>query len=108
MIVSSQGSAVPFWFVPADAVLEAMEDGVLTIAELAALPGRITGTATRFNEELHPHPLPPALGGGGHPNPKLVQSARGRTPLPVRRDRRERPGPQHHAAHLVMGGRENR
>lgn len=69
--------AVPFWFVPAEAVLQAIEDGVLTIGELAALPGRLAGSATHFNEVLHPHPLPPFLGGGGHPNPKLIVDAHG-------------------------------
>jgi hypothetical protein len=68
---------VSFWFIPATSVFDAMQDGVLTIGELAALPGRIAGTASHFTEVLHPHPLPPFLGGGGHPNPKLVLSAQG-------------------------------
>lgn len=71
--------AVPFWFIPADAVFDAMTDGVLTIGELAALPGRIAGVASEFSEALHPGaiPLPPPLGGGGHPNPVFTQSAQG-------------------------------
>lgn len=71
--------AVPFWFIPADVVLDAAQDGMLTIGELAALPGRITGSATEFSETLHPGaiPLPPPLGGGGHPHPAFIQTARG-------------------------------
>lgn len=69
--------AVPFWFVPAAAVLDAVEDGVLTMGELAALPGLVVGHATQFTELLQPHPLPPFLGGGGHPEPKLILSANG-------------------------------
>lgn len=68
--------AVPFWFIPADAVLGAIEDGVLTIGELAALPGLIVGYATYFNDTQHPT-APPEFGGGGHRNPVLTQNARG-------------------------------
>jgi hypothetical protein len=32
---------VPVWFVPADAVLGALEDGIPTVAELAGLEGRL-------------------------------------------------------------------
>jgi hypothetical protein len=72
------GGAVPVWIVPADAFFEAISDGVLTIGELAGLDGLLTGTATHFDELIHPHPNPPELGGGGgHPAPKLVQNARG-------------------------------
>ncbi len=77
-IVQTQGAgAVPFWFIPANLVLDAMADGILTIEELAAMAGRLTGFATQFNETLHPHPNPPFLGGGGHANPKLMLTARG-------------------------------
>jgi hypothetical protein len=77
-VVQTQGSgAVPYWFIPAEAVLEAVQDGVLTIGELAALPGRLVGHASHFNETLHPSPNPPFLGGGGHPVPKLIQNAQG-------------------------------
>jgi hypothetical protein len=77
-ISHSQGTgAVPFWFIPAGAVLDAMQDGMLTIGELTALVP-LVGYATHFNEVLHPHPLPPALGGGGgHPNPKIIINAHG-------------------------------
>jgi hypothetical protein len=75
-ITEAQGTgAVPFWFIPADAVSDAMTDGVLTIGELAALPGRLTGVATEFSEALHPGA--PPLAGGGHRNPVFSQSARG-------------------------------
>jgi hypothetical protein len=76
-IVNVTGSAVPVWFVPAAAAHAAIEDGTLTIVELAGLAGRITGTASQYQEVLHPHPLPPFLGGGGHPVPKITISARG-------------------------------
>ena len=77
-IVQTQGmGAVVFWFIPADVMVAAIQDGVLMIGELAGLDGRLIGTATRFHEVLHPHPLPPIRGGGGHPNPKLIVSAHG-------------------------------
>jgi hypothetical protein len=78
MISQSRGTgAVPFWIIPAAAVLDAMQDGKLPMAELAGLPGRLTGTATHFQELLQPHPLPPGAGGGGHPNPSIHMVALG-------------------------------
>jgi hypothetical protein len=75
-IVQKQGTgAVPYWFIPAEAVLEAMQDESLTIGELAAIPGRIVGHARSFSETLHPEPDPEI--GGGHPAPKLIQNAHG-------------------------------
>lgn len=79
-IANSWGmGSVPFWFIPAGAMFDALQDGTLTIGELASIPGRLTGYATRFNEVHHPSaaPLPPPLGGGGHPVPKLIQNAQG-------------------------------
>lgn len=76
-VVLSQGAGpVPYWFVPADAAEEAIDDGVLTIGELAELPGRLVGYASQFNEMQHPSG-PPVIGSGGHRNPMLSQSARG-------------------------------
>jgi hypothetical protein len=66
--------AVTFWFIPADAGLHAVEGGVLTIGELAALPGRLVGHATQFGEMLHPGLGP---NGGGHEHPMFSLSARG-------------------------------
>jgi hypothetical protein len=60
------------------AIDQALEDGELTIGELVELEGRLVGYADWFKETLQPHPLPPELGGGGHPNPKLLLSAQGR------------------------------
>ncbi|MDX1688377.1 MAG: hypothetical protein R3248_10370 [Candidatus Promineifilaceae bacterium] len=74
---SNGNGAVPVWFIPADVINQATGDGELTIEELAGLDGLIVGHADQFDEVLHPHPLPPALGGGGHPNPKLIQNAQG-------------------------------
>lgn len=67
--------AVPFWFVPAEAMLAAVADGELFIGELEALDGLLVGHATQFNEMLQPPPHP--VFGGGHPNPKLIQTAHG-------------------------------
>lgn len=78
IVTSSGDGAVPVWFVPVDAIDQALQDGVLTIGELAGLEGLLVGHADHFNETLHPHPLPPELGGGGHPNPKLILDAHGR------------------------------
>jgi len=77
-VATQQGNAVPVWFLPADAMLAALADGRVTIGEIATIPGRMIGVATKFNEVLHPHPLPPHLGGGGHPNPGIVINAQGR------------------------------
>lgn len=76
-VVEASGSAVPIWFVPVDVIEGAVADGVLTLGELRGLEGAVLGHADRFQEVLHPIPLPPELGGGGHPDPKLVQRARG-------------------------------
>lgn len=69
--------AVSIWFVPADAIDQARQDNILTVNELAGLEGLLVGYANQFEETLHPHPLPPELGGGGHPNPKIVINAHG-------------------------------
>jgi hypothetical protein len=75
-IAQKQGTgAVPYWFIPAEAVLEAMQHERLTIGALAAIPGRIVGHASQFTETLHPQPDPE--NGGGHPAPKLIQNAHG-------------------------------
>lgn len=76
--VTIEGSgAVPVWLAPATTAQGAVADGMLTIGELEGLPGLVKGEATGFREVLMPHPLPPFLGGGGHPNPKLTLVARG-------------------------------
>lgn len=49
-----QAGPVPVWFASWPKVQAAAADGVLTIAELRALPSLVTGTATRFSETLHP------------------------------------------------------
>ena len=67
--------AVPFWFVPAETLLAAIQDGVLTIGELKGLEGLVVGLATQFTEMHQPTPDP--LLGGGNPKEKLVQSAKG-------------------------------
>lgn len=54
-----------------------VSDGTLTLAEVEGLPGLVKGSAGIFSEMLHPHPLPPSLGGGGHPVPKIMLNARG-------------------------------
>lgn len=77
-IAKARGTgAVPVWFVPLGSFQAATLDGVLTVEELAGLEGLIMGTASRFSETLHPHPLPPALGGGGHKVPKITLTAHG-------------------------------
>jgi hypothetical protein len=68
---------VPVWFVPVAAINQAIQDGELTIGKLAGLEGLLVFYAQQFHETLHPHPLPPELGGGGHPNPKLILNAQG-------------------------------
>jgi hypothetical protein len=77
IVTISEADSVPVWFVPMEAASQATQDGVLTIGELEGLDGLLVGYANQFDETLHPHPLPPELGGGGHPNPKLTIDAHG-------------------------------
>lgn len=74
---ASDSGPVPVWFVPLESVGQATQDGILTVGELEGLDGLLIGYANQLNETLHPHPLPPEMGGGGHPNPKLVLDAKG-------------------------------
>ncbi|HEX6229459.1 MAG TPA: hypothetical protein VFZ41_08385 [Solirubrobacterales bacterium] len=76
IIISRGTGAVPVWFVPVGVVDQAMQDGELTIGELAGLEGLLAGSADQFNETHHVLPSPP-LGGGGHPNPKIITNAHG-------------------------------
>jgi hypothetical protein len=46
--------AVPLWFIPQEDVENAMEDGMVTIGELAESPSRLTGEAVTYTELLHP------------------------------------------------------
>jgi len=77
IVTSSGDGEVPVWFAPVGAIQQALQDNVLTIGELAGLAGLLVGHADHLNETLHPAPLPPELGGGGHPNPKLILNAHG-------------------------------
>jgi hypothetical protein len=73
----SGNGAVPVWFVPWNAVKDqARADGVLTIADLQQIEGKLVGYAGKYKEVLHPH-SDPAFGGGGHPNPKMIVNAKG-------------------------------
>lgn len=74
---TSGNGAVPVWFVPMQAVNQVMQDGDLTIGELEGIDSLLVGYADQYEETLHPHTLPPELGGGGHPTPKLVLDAKG-------------------------------
>lgn len=75
--ISGDG-AVPVWFVPWEAVKdEARPDGILTRADLEQVQGRLVGYANTYVEELQPH-ADPNIGGGGHPNPKMIVHAHGR------------------------------
>lgn len=76
-LITHGSGAVPVWFVPEAVFLEAVADGELTIGELVSLPGRLVGLASHFEEMLQPFPLPPELGGGGHPVVKGKLSALG-------------------------------
>ena len=46
--------AVPVWFIAQTDVEQVMEDGVVTIGELAASPSRLMGEAETYTELLHP------------------------------------------------------
>lgn len=73
----SGNGAVPVWFVPWDSVKdEARADGNLTVAQLEQIGGALVGYADQYTEELQPH-SDPTIGGGGHPNPKMIMHAHG-------------------------------
>lgn len=80
IVTSSATGDVHIWFVPYNALQNVMNHlpGFLTITQLSAIPGILHGHAEQFNEVNHPHPLPPQMGGGGHPVPKLALSATGK------------------------------
>jgi hypothetical protein len=64
------GNAVPIWFVPWSGAFEqAVNDGVLTMAQLSAMPGLLKGVATQFQENLATIE--------NHPVPKINVTARG-------------------------------
>lgn len=64
------GSAVPIWFVPWDAPIQlAIQNEVLTRAQLEAMPGLVRGVATNFREVL--------MTVESHPRPKINITARG-------------------------------
>lgn len=46
--------AVPIWFFSDSDIASAMDDGVVTIGELQELPSRRVGTASTYEELLHP------------------------------------------------------
>lgn len=46
--------AVPVWFIAKTDVQQAMEDGMVTIGELDALPSQLAGEAATYTELLHP------------------------------------------------------
>ena len=80
MAKSSGNGAVPVWFAPVDAVNFAMQDGVLTIGELAGLEGLLVGHADHFEETIHPSDgSPPGSGatGPGRRHHKLIINAHG-------------------------------
>jgi hypothetical protein len=46
--------AMPVWFIAQAEVEQALEDGTVTVGELAALPSRLAGEAKTYTELLHP------------------------------------------------------
>ncbi len=55
LVAESMGTgAVPVWFFSAEEIEMALADGVVTIGDLADLPSRQVGTASTYNELLHP------------------------------------------------------
>ncbi|MFN2557965.1 MAG: hypothetical protein ABR592_14070 [Nitriliruptorales bacterium] len=71
-LFENEAEAVPVWFVPTAELEAATADGVLTIAELAALPSLVRGTATSFHETLHAT--------GGAQQDMIQMNARGTVP----------------------------
>ncbi len=62
--------AVPVWFVSWPELREQIADGVLTITELASMASLQVGSASFFDESVHP------LGGIQHPNLSIVAHGR--------------------------------
>ncbi len=71
-LFENEAEVVPVWFVSTSELEGAVADGVLTIAELAALPSLVRGTATSFHETLHPT--------GGAQQDMIQMNARGTVP----------------------------
>ncbi len=68
---------VPVWFVPIAPLQALIAGGSLTMPDLEGISGVLVGHADTFEETLHPHALPPEMGGGGHPDPGLTLEASG-------------------------------
>ncbi len=62
--------AVPVWFVSWPELQEQIADGVLTITDLASMASLQVGSASFFDERLHP------IGGAQHPNLSIVAHGR--------------------------------
>ena len=62
--------AVPVWFVSWPELREQIADGVLTITDLASMASLQVGSASFFDERLHP------IGGAQHPNLSIVAHGR--------------------------------
>jgi hypothetical protein len=62
--------AVPVWFVSWPELQDAIADGVLTITDLASMASLQVGSASFFDERLHP------VGGTRHPNLSIVAHGR--------------------------------
>ncbi len=62
--------AVPVWFVSWRELQEEIADGVLTITDLASMASLQVGSASFFDERLHP------IGGAQHPNLSIVAHGR--------------------------------
>ena len=62
--------AVPVWFVSWPELQDAIADGVLTITDLASMASLQVGSASFFDERLHP------IGGNQHPNLSIVAHGR--------------------------------
>lgn len=73
--VQLTGSAVPVWLVPAAELHAAATDGMLTIGELAALPGLLRGTASTYHQATKNSAA--ATGGRGAPSGSSSSMARG-------------------------------
>ena len=56
---------VPVWFVSWSELQDAMDDGVLTVAELSGLPSRLVGSASYFKEVQQPGSFRPQGPGNG-------------------------------------------
>lgn len=59
------------------AVNQVTQNSVLTTGELEGIDVLLVGYVDQINETIQPHPLLPELDVSSHPNPRVIEEAKG-------------------------------